>query len=102
MRTILLRSLLLPGAVALLVALLLVPAPWRPERILHGTVVSAAFGKPARWVSGSRALLRVRLADGSVVDSSGDLAILPRAGDVVRLRQRVGVFGQTLDLRPVE
>ena len=98
---ILRRALGVVGAVALLVALLLVPAPWEPARTLRGTVVSSDFGRAGRWVEGSRALITVRLADGSVVDITADMRVLPSPGDAILLRQTVGVFGQTLKLKPL-
>ena len=89
-------------ALAGFVAVWLVPAPWRPERTIHGIVVSADFGPSGRWSGGgSRAQLTVKLADGTMVDCSADLAALPRAGEPILLRQRVGLFGQTLVLTPV-
>ena len=101
MRLPAIRTLLVPAAaVALFAALLLVPAPWRPPRVLHGVVESAEFGRAGRWTTGSRAMLRVRLADGTLVECSADLMALPRTGDVILLRRRVGLFGQTLDITP--
>lgn len=98
---ILKRLLALVAAIALVVFLLLYPAPWRPERILHGIVVSSDFGRAGRWTAGSRALIVVKLADGTRVECATDAMVLPRNGDVIRLRQRVGLFGQTLELRPI-
>jgi hypothetical protein len=93
------RMLLVPtAAIALIVALLLAPAPWRPPRILHGVVESAEFGRAGRWTAGSRAILRVRLVDGSRVECTADLTALPHTGEVILLRRRVGLFGQTLDI----
>lgn len=95
------RMLLVLGGVALLVGLLLMPAPWEPVRRLHGTVVSSDFGRAGRWVEGSRALITVRLADGTIVTCAADTMVLPSAGDAIELRQKVGLFGQTLDLTPI-
>jgi hypothetical protein len=89
-------------ALAVFVAVWLVPAPWRPDRTIHGIVVSAEFGRAGRWTGGGgSAQLKVKLADGTMVDCSADLAVLPRAGDVILLRQRLGLFGQTLLVTPI-
>ena len=96
------RVLVVVGGIALLVALLISPAPWEPERTLQGTVVSSDFGQAGRWTQGSKGLLTVRLADGTLVTCTTDALVLPSLGDAIALRQRVGVFGQTLDITAIQ